>query len=73
MENNDKYVWQEGEVTIAKSQCEFCIYINKENDKVCSEYPEVKPVEVVEKKGVCPKFKSNYNFFDQINKVSTGE
>lgn len=54
--NNDKFVWKEGEIKIAKTQCEFCKHNNKEYPRVCSQYPNGKPNEVTSNSIKCPKF-----------------
>jgi len=53
---NDKFVWKEGEIKIAKTQCEFCKYNDKEHSNVCSQYPNGKPSEVINNSVKCPKY-----------------
>lgn len=53
--NNDKFVWKEGEIKIAHTQCEFCKYNNKEYPNVCSQYPNGKPTEVISNIIKCSK------------------
>ena len=53
--NNDKFVWKEGEIKIAKTQCEFCKYNDKEHPNICSQYPNGKPNEVINNSIKCPK------------------
>lgn len=54
--NNDKFVWKEGEIKIAKTQCEFCKHNDKEHPSVCSQYPNGKPNEVINNNIKCPRF-----------------
>jgi len=54
--NNDKFVWKEGEIKIAKTLCEFCKHNDKEHPSVCSQYPNGKPNEVINNNIKCPRF-----------------
>lgn len=54
--NNDKFVWKEGEIKIAKTQCEFCKHNDNDHPNVCSQYPNGKPNEVINNSIKCPKF-----------------
>lgn len=60
--NNDKFAWKEGEIKIAKTQCEFCKYNDKEHPNACSQYSSGKPNEVISNYIKCSKF---------TNKVTT--
>ena len=60
--NNDKFVWKEGEVIIAKTQCEFCKHNDKEHPSVCSQYPNGKPNEVINNNIKCPRFDKQNRF-----------
>lgn len=57
-ESNDKFVWGEGDIKIAKTQCEFCKYNDKENSDKCSQFPNGKLSEVMNNKILCSKFES---------------
>lgn len=54
--NNDKFVWNDRQIKIAKTQCEFCKHDDKDHSKVCSQYPNGKPDEVISNSIKCPKF-----------------
>lgn len=60
--NNEKFVWKEGETKIAKTQCEFCKHNDKEHPSVCSQYPNGKPNEVINNSIKCPRL-------DRKNKI----
>lgn len=49
----DKFVWNEGDVRIGRTQCDLCVHNCKATPNICPKY-EVKPEEV--KKGTvkCP-------------------
>lgn len=56
--NNDKLIWKEGEIKIAKTQCELCKYNNEENKNFCIKYPNGKPIEVLNNERRCSEFKN---------------
>ena len=51
--NNDKFVWKEGEIKIARTQCELCKYINVSIQSKCEVYPNGKPQEVISNTNKC--------------------
>ena len=51
--NNDKSVWKEGEIKIAKTQCELCKYNNVSTQNKCEVYPNGKPQEVMSNTNKC--------------------
>ncbi len=66
MENNDKYVWNKGDIQIAKTQCEFCTYNDEKDTNKCSKYPDGKLLEVVNNLKACPKYKDKNDFFNDL-------
>lgn len=56
--NNNKFVWKEGEIKIAKTQCELCKYNNVEHKNFCIKYPNGKPIEVLNNERRCSEFKN---------------
>ena len=60
--NNDKFFWKERKIEIAKTQCELCKHNNNDYPNVCSQYPNVKPDEVINNSIKCPRF-------DKKNKI----
>lgn len=46
-ENNDKFVYKEGELKFAKTQCGLCKYNNASSEDKCEVYPNGKPQEVM--------------------------
>ena len=61
---NDKFIYHEGELQIAKTQCEFCKFNDKDTEMVCKEYLNGKPNDVITNKIRCPKFKDKNSFFE---------
>ena len=51
--NNAKFVWKEGEIKIAKTQCELCKYNNVSTPNKCEVYPNGKPQEVISNTNKC--------------------
>ena len=51
--NNDKFVWKEGEIKIAKTQCELCKYNNESTPNECEKYPNGKLQEVISNTNKC--------------------
>lgn len=56
---NDKFLYKEGEIQIAKHQCELCKYNNPENKNICSQFENGKPIEVLKMEKLCPKIKNH--------------
>jgi len=50
---NERFVYQEGEIQFIKCQCNICKYNNLDNPKVCCYFPNGKPNEVLETKIQC--------------------
>ena len=59
---NDKFVWKEGEIKIAKTQCELCKYNNVSTPNKCEVYPNGKPQEVISNTNKC-------NYLDTQNDI----
>ena len=56
MINQDKFVWNESDIQIADSLCDFCLYNDKENCNKCSQYLEGKPADIINDSCNCKKF-----------------
>ncbi len=57
---NNKFTYQEkGELKIFDCICAYCIYNNPNNKKVCSQYKEGKPKELLNSDMLCPKKRIN--------------
>lgn len=53
----DRFTWNEGEMQIGNSQCDFCIHnVNNEYLIPCSKYPEGKPDRVLKGEIRCKFF-----------------
>ena len=56
-ENKDKFVYQEGDIQISKSQCNGCIYEDKNNNDKCVKYPEGKPNKLITNEYACKHYR----------------
>ena len=63
MNNNNKFIYEKGDIEIAKTQCEFCVYNDERDTNKCSQYPDGKLKEVVNNIKLCPKHKDKNNIF----------
>jgi hypothetical protein len=45
-EENNRFVYEKGDVEIKSSQCDFCKYNNFEDKDVCIKFPNGKPEEI---------------------------
>lgn len=57
-QNSDRFMWKEGDIRIADTQCELCKYNDKENVNTCSQYPDGKLEGVMTNDIRCPKWDS---------------
>lgn len=55
--NNDKFMWEEGDLEFIDTVCDRCIYYDKDNKNKCIQYPEGKPEKVLENEILCSKEK----------------
>lgn len=51
-----KFVWQAGDITIGRTQCELCYYYSKDSKNSCEKYTEI-PKEIKESKKKCEYIK----------------
>ncbi len=52
-EENNRFVYEKGDIEIKSNQCEFCKYNNSENKDVCIMFPNGKPEEIKNTKKRC--------------------
>lgn len=55
--NNNKFVYNEGDLIIADNQCDLCRYNNKDNVNICSKFENGKPEEILKNDTLCPFLK----------------
>lgn len=57
MGQEEKFVWQEGDIAVVKLQCGECIFNNPNTMISCIQYPERKPSGVLHNTKDCDKFR----------------
>ena len=55
--HKDKFIYKSGELKIAKTQCDLCIYNDIKNIEKCEQYPNGKPNEIITNQNACWKMK----------------
>ena len=55
---NNRFVYKEGDIKIANSQCDFCKNNNETNNNICEVFTNGKPEEILTRKVWCKFFKS---------------
>lgn len=53
----EKFVYQENEIKIARTQCGLCMFADPNSETVCQQY-DCKPQEVLEGKVKCPHLRT---------------
>lgn len=57
-DNNNKFVYQKGEIVFSKSLCDLCKYNNSTNKNSCSQFLDGKPNSILNNEKMCDKYKS---------------
>ena len=52
--DNNKFVYQDGEIELKDNQCDLCKFNNITYTKTCKKFPFEKPFEITSKKENCP-------------------
>jgi hypothetical protein len=55
--SEEKYIYQEGDITFKSSQCGFCVFGSSEENDIgdtCIKFPEGKPEEIKKTLKRCP-------------------
>jgi hypothetical protein len=52
----DYFTYKEGDLQIARSQCELCKFYRKEEESLCAVYRKIRPADVVEGDVMCRNF-----------------
>lgn len=55
--HKDKFIYKSGELKIAKTQCDLCIYNDIKNIEKCEQYTNGKPNEIITNQNACWKMK----------------
>ena len=60
---NDRFTYYKGDIKIKKTQCDFCAFVQKDNQgnskDSCSMYPDKIPENILNNLNRCESFKSS--------------
>ena len=58
-EENNKFIYKEGDIEIKKSQCDFCKYNDSDDENICIKFSNGKPEKIKTTKKRCEYLELN--------------